>query len=140
MRYLTQAYRKAYDEAFKIKITYTLPSQIDSYQNYPTIRGMSKEDDYYRTFEKCTRQLETRRAVVTDQLLAIQTEVARMEEERGIHPRWQPGCPEWEAAIKREALENYQEALRVQRIVELGDAHGNGIVSYMRSFSPYVLI
>lgn len=122
-------YRKAFDETFSVKITYSTSEQIDAYRNHPTIRGTEKEGRYHDSFDLQTRKLEAQRTAVTEQLLAIQTEVARMEDERGINPRWVPGCSEWEAAVKREAVEDYHHALRnleslvVQRIAELEKAH-----------------
>jgi hypothetical protein len=72
-----------------------------------------------------TRRLEASRTAAAEQLLVIQTEVAVLEQEQGINPRWVPGCAEWEAAAKREAIDHYYKALReleclvVQRIAEL---------------------
>jgi hypothetical protein len=124
--------RRAFQEAFQIKIAYSVPTQIDNYRNHPTIQGTDKEDQYQHVFAANTRKLEAQRVAVSEQLEAIQTEVAAMEKEHGIYPRWEPGCEEWDKAIKREALEDYHRSLReleslvVQRIAELEKAHSVG--------------
>lgn len=124
--------RKVFNEVFSIKITYTLPSQIDTYRNHPTVQNTQEEHQYPRLFAAQTRKLEARRTAAAEQLLVIQAEVAALEEQHGISPRWEAGCAEWEAAIKREVLEDYHEALRelellvVQRIAELEKSNSAG--------------
>jgi hypothetical protein len=110
----------------------TFPSHIDSYRNHPTVRGTEKEDQYQHKIAAKTRRLEAQRTTATEQLLAIQREVGTLEAEHSISPRWTPGCIEWESAIKREALDEYHDALRdlqslvVQRIAELDKANSAG--------------
>jgi hypothetical protein len=124
--------RQAFEQVFSTHITYTLPAQIDAYRNHSTIVNTDKEHEYQHSFAIQTRKIEAQRTAASEQLLAIQTEVERLEQEHAISPRWVPGCEEWESALEREALEEYHEKLRaleflvVQRIAELEKAHAIG--------------
>ncbi|KAG9092876.1 hypothetical protein FRC06_011763, partial [Ceratobasidium sp. 370] len=118
-----------FDKVFSVEFVYMLPSNVDYYRSHPDTLRAGGEDQYQHKWETQIRQLEAQRTAATEQLLAVQTEVAKLEEERGINVRWTPGCAEWEAAEKREALDEYHQALRnleslvVQRIAELEKSH-----------------
>ncbi|KAG8693339.1 hypothetical protein FRC08_009181 [Ceratobasidium sp. 394] len=104
---------KLFSEVFSVTSDHTTPAQMDT---------------YHKLAAK-TRKIEARRTAASEQLTAAQVAVAALEEEHSIHPRWTPGCPEWEAAARREAEDHYHEKLRelellvVQRIAELEKAH-----------------
>ncbi|KAB5587634.1 hypothetical protein CTheo_8927 [Ceratobasidium theobromae] len=123
---------KNFKQAFSTTFTYTVPTQIDTYRNHSSIRNTKKEHEYQHHFAAQIRKLEAQRAAAAEQLLVVQTEVERLECEHSINPRWTPECDEWKAAIEREALDDYFEALRkleslvVQRIAELEKAHAVG--------------
>jgi hypothetical protein len=124
--------RQAFEQAFSTTIAYTLPAQIDAYRNHPTIVNTDKEHQYQHSFDVQTRKIEAQRTAASEQLLAVQTEVERLEQEHAISPRWVPECEEWKSAVEREVLEDYHERLRgleflvVQRIAELEKAHAIG--------------
>ncbi|KAG8703208.1 hypothetical protein FRC09_004300 [Ceratobasidium sp. 395] len=122
----------AQKKAFDINIVYTHSSDIDQYRNQPGVKGTKQADQYQHKLAAETRKLEAKRSAASEQLMVVMEEVAKMEAEAGITERWTPGCPEWEAAVEREGLEDYHDALRdlelliVQRIAELDKAHSAG--------------
>ncbi|CAE6465247.1 unnamed protein product [Rhizoctonia solani] len=123
---------KDFHEAFGIKLAHTLPAHIDTYRNHPTVKDTPKENQYQRPIETQSRKLEAKRTAAAEQLHYIQIEVARIEQDHEISPRWTPESPEWKAAVEREALESYHSALRnleslvVQRLRELEKTHSAG--------------
>ncbi|QRW26071.1 hypothetical protein RhiXN_11148 [Rhizoctonia solani] len=130
--------KKAFTDAFSTNMAHTLASHIDIYRKHPSIQNTEQEDEYQHGIATQVRKIEAQRMAASEQLLVIQTEVERLEQEHAINPRWTPGCKEWEAAVEREALEDYHEALRmlellvIQRIAELEKANaiGTGNVGY----------
>ncbi|KAG9087653.1 hypothetical protein FS749_002765 [Ceratobasidium sp. UAMH 11750] len=124
--------QQAWNEAFEANMASITPNMIDTYRNHPTITGTNKEHQYQHNFASQVRKLEARRTATSEQLIVIQTEVARLEAEHDISPRWVPGCVEWEEAAKREKLEDYHQALRelellvVQRIIEFDKSQAAG--------------
>ncbi|KAG9121355.1 hypothetical protein FRC07_002716 [Ceratobasidium sp. 392] len=115
--------QQAFRDVFGVEIERTTPAEMDS-----TCR-LSKGQNYYHKSAADTRRLEARRTAASEQLATAQVEVATLEREHGISPRWVPGCTEWIAAEKQEAQNCYHNALRnlellvVQRIAELEKAH-----------------
>ncbi|EUC65967.1 hypothetical protein RSOL_504150 [Rhizoctonia solani AG-3 Rhs1AP] len=85
---------------------------IDMYRDHPTVKDTPTEHQYQRKIETQTRKLEAKRRSAAEQLSAIQAEVAQMEQEHAINPRWTPECDEWKVAVQREASEGYYQALR----------------------------
>ncbi|KAG8713748.1 hypothetical protein FRC11_011155, partial [Ceratobasidium sp. 423] len=123
---------KDFHEAFGIKLAHTLPAHIDAYRNHPAVKNTPKENQYHRPIETQTRKLEAKRTAAAEQLRSIQIEVARIEQDHEISPRWTPESPEWKAAVEREDSEGYHSALRnleslvVQRLRELEKTHSAG--------------
>ncbi|KAG9121164.1 hypothetical protein FRC07_002992 [Ceratobasidium sp. 392] len=115
--------QRAFREVFGIEIELTTPADMDP------ARQSSKGQHSYHKSATNTRRLEARRTAAYEQLAAAQVEVATLESEHSISPRWSPGCAEWVAAEKREAQNRYYDALRdlellvVQRIAELEKSH-----------------
>ncbi|KAG8701352.1 hypothetical protein FRC09_005418 [Ceratobasidium sp. 395] len=119
LRNLTEK-QKAFNAAFEISAEHTPSTE------------MGNGNNTYSRLVSRTQKLETQRRHTSEQLSAAQVEVAALERERSINPRWTPGCAEWEAAVEREAREHYYEKLRylellvVQRIAELEKTHMMG--------------
>ncbi|KAG8682615.1 hypothetical protein FRC11_014649, partial [Ceratobasidium sp. 423] len=122
----------AFTAAFSTTMAHTLPSHIDAYRNHPAIHDTENKNEYQHKIAAQVRKIEAQRRAASEQLLAIQTEVERLEQEHAINPRWEPGCEEWKMAAERKDLEDYHEALRVlellviQRIAELEKANAIG--------------
>ncbi|CAE6533540.1 unnamed protein product, partial [Rhizoctonia solani] len=124
--------KKAFTDAFSTTMAHTFANHIDTYREHPSVRNTEQEDGYQHKIATQVRKIEAQRTAASEQLLVIQTEVEHLEQENAINPRWAPGCKEWEAAVEREALDDYHEALRtleslvIQRIAELEKANAIG--------------
>ncbi|KAB5588232.1 hypothetical protein CTheo_8328 [Ceratobasidium theobromae] len=131
---------KAFNEVFSTEYAYVLPGMIEKFRHHPKVQGTATEDTYQDVIARNTRQLESKRTAATEQLLAIQTEVSQLELEYEISPRWTPGCSEWIAAEKLEALSDFHAALdslergTIQRLMELKKANVSGTGYKLRVF------
>ncbi|KAG8705241.1 hypothetical protein FRC08_001757 [Ceratobasidium sp. 394] len=128
----------AHNKVFGATIVYS-QSDIDNYRNQPGVKDTNKEHQYQHKIASDTRKREAQRRAASEQLMVVLEEVAKMEEEGVVDKRWEPGCPEWEAAVQREELDEYYKTLRdvellmVQRITELDKAHSAGIAYRIRT-------
>ncbi|KAF8668515.1 hypothetical protein RHS04_08977 [Rhizoctonia solani] len=105
--------KKAFTAAYSTTMAHTTSEHIDAYCKHPLVQNTNKEHAYQRNIEAQVRRLEAQRTAASEQLLVIQKE-------------------EWEAAVKRKALEDYHAALRtleslvIQRIAELEKSNAIG--------------
>ncbi|QRW15389.1 hypothetical protein RhiLY_14388 [Ceratobasidium sp. AG-Ba] len=124
LRNLTEK-EKTFNHVFSTNLNFSAPLQIEMTDS----QALQSGSRFYQRSAASTRKLEAERVAASEQLAVAQIEVSTTEREHSIFPRWTPGCPEWQAAVKREQLNDYLEALRdlellvVQRIAELEKAH-----------------
>ncbi|KAG1871441.1 hypothetical protein F4604DRAFT_1583258 [Suillus subluteus] len=91
----------------------------------PTDYQFQPSQDSYAAELAHTRKLETQRRYAAEKLDTVQREVLAMEVKMGIHRRWEPSSPEYQAAMKYMTTREYHRALDslqrlvVQRLFEL---------------------